>query len=126
MTTEMNTTTTTAIPELHFLTCTLCGWEFLPEERAVIPALDIITERRNISLEDVVLENHACCRKCSAEVQEGCPEAKFYPFLTTQRLIARLLANKAEKITREAEKAKRELIAARNNRLKKKVLRQAS
>lgn len=89
-----------------YVKCALCGWKYLPEAQALVPALDVITEGRTIALENVVLTDHAYCRRCVDRVCRDCPEAKFYSIGTTQRLIANLLERQAEREKSEAEAAR--------------------
>lgn len=94
----------TTILKLVFLTCTLCGWEYLKTARALVPALHVISECGSIPLEEINPEDHVCCPRCAGKVQKNCPEAEFFPLWATRGLIAKLLAKKAEYLAREAKR----------------------
>ncbi|MFH0804456.1 MAG: hypothetical protein V1896_02555 [Candidatus Zambryskibacteria bacterium] len=103
MTTETTTAAVTEIPTMNILTCALCGWEYLKPEQAKVPALSVLTDDGAIELEDIVLENHAYCRRCVKRVSAGCPEAEFHSLGATKGLVSRLLDRKAARKAAIAE-----------------------
>lgn len=98
---------------IKLLVCSLCGWKGLREDRALVPDFRLLTENRYIPITQVVLEDHACCRRCVETVGTGdpaagiraCPEARFYSFRLAKNKVAEL---KEREVRRQAQIAEYE------------------
>ncbi|MBN2094275.1 MAG: hypothetical protein JW740_02845 [Candidatus Zambryskibacteria bacterium] len=93
--------------KFRILTCSICEKK-ISEFKAFVPPLDIITDDREIDLEDVILEEHVCCARCSGLTIQDCSEAKFHYYKATEKLIQTILKKRAERASYEAEQAKRQ------------------
>jgi len=77
--------------------CALCGWKHLPEDKALVPSIEFMTEKGKIPLQDVRPDANAYCYRCAKLIGKQIPEAVFFRLISTKREIARRIEAKEKR-----------------------------